>query len=97
MWHATTCNGLRRDFRAVNLDSPCACGISIKGHCLNTKAIWSSTELTEVEGQPGIYSAHQDTPTVGWTAFFVDVQYGLMAQQPGVVEQRLTNASRVLS
>lgn len=58
MWHATTCNGMRRDFRAVNLDSPCACGFSVKGHCLNAKAIWHSEVLEEVEGKTGIYVAH---------------------------------------
>jgi len=73
MWHATTCNGDRRDFRAVNLDSPCTCGVDVKGHCLNLKATWSKTTLTEVDGQPGIYIAHQDHPAVGWTAFFIDV------------------------
>jgi PhoPQ-activated pathogenicity-related protein len=91
MWHATTCNADRRDFRAVNLDQPCACGVSVKGHCLNLKATWSKTVLTEVEGQPGIFVAHQDAPAVGWTAFFIDVQYGLLANKPNV------EASRFLS
>jgi PhoPQ-activated pathogenicity-related protein len=27
MWHATTCNGERRDFRLVNIDNPCTCGV----------------------------------------------------------------------
>lgn len=92
MWHATTCNGDRRDFRAVNLDSPCSCGIAVKGHCVNTKAIWHKTKLTEAAGQPGIYVAHQDAPTVGWTAFFVDIEFGIPKKSmegKGVVESKL--------
>jgi hypothetical protein len=62
MWHATTCNGERRDFRVVNLDNPCTCGIGheVKGeyYCLNTKALWHKTELTEEPSRPGIYIAH---------------------------------------
>lgn len=76
MWHATTCNGDRRDFRALSLDSPCTCGVPVKGHCLNLKALWYKTVLTEEPERPGIFIASQPTPKVGWTAFFIDVTYG---------------------
>ena len=33
MWHATTCNSERRDFRLINLDDPCTCGVKILGQC----------------------------------------------------------------
>lgn len=76
MWHSTTCNGVRRDFRALNDDDPCTCGFTIKGKCLNVKIRWSKTKLEEDPDRPGIYVARQDTPATGWTAFFVDLQYG---------------------
>lgn len=41
MWWATTCNGERRDWRLLNIDSPCTCGVEVKGHCLNLKVFWS--------------------------------------------------------
>lgn len=76
MWAATTCNDKRRDFRLVNIDDPCTCGVKVKGkYCVNLKIFWHKTELHEEKDRPGIYIASQDTPAVGWTAFFVDVQY----------------------
>lgn len=76
MWHATTCNGKRRDFRIVNLDNPCTCGVRAKGVCANLKVFWFPKKLTEEPGRPGIYVASRPAPKEGWTAFFVDVQYG---------------------
>jgi len=57
MWHATTCNGERRDFRLINLDKPCECGVDVKGHCLNLKVSWSKTKLEEHRDRKGIYVA----------------------------------------
>jgi hypothetical protein len=76
MWWATTCNGERRDWRLVNIDSPCTCGIGAKGYCADLKVLWSHTELQEDPNRPGIYVAHQELPEVGWKAFFVDITYG---------------------
>merc|ERR1719379_1659497 len=45
MWHATTCNSKRRDFRLLNLDDPCTCGIKAKGMCVNLKVFWSKIRL----------------------------------------------------
>ena len=64
----------------------------MKEHCVNTKAIWHKTKLTEAAGQPGIYVAHQDAPAVGWTAFFVDIEFGIPKKSmegKGVVESKL--------
>ena len=94
MWHATTCNAARRDFRLINLDSPCTCGIDVKGKCLNLKISWAKTKLEEQTDRPGIYVASQDEPAVGWTAFFVDVNYN--SKRPSLVETKLWQGERFL-
>ena len=51
IWHATSCHDHRRDFRLVNKDSPCECGVEvdipgvISGGCLNTRVVWTPTLL----------------------------------------------------
>lgn len=78
MWHSTTCNNKRRDFRIINLDDPCKCGISQSGMCLNAEVLWSEKKLQETSPGSLTYVAHRDVPKDGkWTAFFVDVQFKL--------------------
>ena len=52
VWSAKTCGSespskYRRDFRLLNLDSPCACGVTLEdGSCLNREASrWTSVEI----------------------------------------------------
>jgi hypothetical protein len=83
MWFAKTCNldnldtGLpqRRDFRLMNLDNPCNCGIDSDGTCINLKAFkWSKKELSPQED--GSYIAHMDVDLDGkYTAFFIDFTF----------------------
>lgn len=77
MWHSTTCNGERRDFRLINADNPCKCGISVKGDCVNLQVLWSKTELQPETTNTGVftYKAHQDVVEDRWVAFFVDLVY----------------------
>eukprot|EP00388_Colpodella_angusta_P032920 GDKK01028144.1.p2 GENE.GDKK01028144.1~~GDKK01028144.1.p2 ORF type:complete len:282 (+),score=72.37 GDKK01028144.1:25-846(+) len=84
MWYASSCgqndwdNGTkRRDFRIMHMDSPCTCGPSLQGYCVNLKTFWKKKELEvkEVRGKR-TYTAHVDTPTDGtYTAFFIDIKY----------------------
>ena len=39
LWHASTCNDKRRDFRLLNLDDPCTCGMEVMDLCLNVRII----------------------------------------------------------
>eukprot|EP00505_MAST-04D_sp_SCG-Rhode-Island_P004153 Stramenopile-MAST_4_protein_4153 len=74
MWHATSCNNKRRDFRLFNLDDPCTCGIKAKGMCLNLKIFWTSVRLEEIA--PLTYVAHMPPPSDGrWTAFFINAEF----------------------
>lgn len=74
VWQATTCNTLRRDFRLVNADNPCHCGIAQSGLCVNLKVLWTAQPLAATS--PLLYKALLDTPTDGrWKAFFIDVQF----------------------
>jgi len=76
MWHATTCNDLRRDFRIVNLDSPCRCGIPVDGMCGNLRVVWTPQELQETHPGSLTWVAHRQPPPDGkWTAFFVDLKF----------------------
>ena len=47
LWHATTCTDDRRDFRMINLDSPCECGVAFADHCLNLGILWAAEDLEE--------------------------------------------------
>jgi PhoPQ-activated pathogenicity-related protein len=78
MWHATTCNNKRRDFRVINAVFPCECGFEVKDQniCANLGVFWTPQTLEENPKGSGIYTAHRDVPAEGkWTAFMVDVQY----------------------
>jgi len=78
MWHSTTCNDIRRDYRIVNLDDPCTCGIKVGEDdlCANLRVLWYPEELIETSPGSLTWIAHQDPPSDGrWTAFFVDLQF----------------------
>ena len=74
VWHATTCNTERRDFRLVNIDDPCTCGVAQDGSCLNLQVLWTHETLNVTKD--GKYSAHMDPPEDGtWGAFLIDVKF----------------------
>jgi hypothetical protein len=82
MWHATTCNKHRRDFRIVNLDDPCTCGIKLpdisgfEGLCSNLFVFWTPEALNETAPGSLTWIAHREPPLFDrWTAFFVDLQF----------------------
>lgn len=86
MWHATTCDSKRRDFRIVNkytnVNESCApCGQQVAGlpfgaTCTNLKILWSKTVLSEDAPNTGRYIARRTAETDGrWTAFFIDVTF----------------------
>eukprot|EP00616_Rhizochromulina_sp_CCMP1243_P000825 CAMPEP_0118974190 /NCGR_PEP_ID=MMETSP1173-20130426/11118_1 /TAXON_ID=1034831 /ORGANISM="Rhizochromulina marina cf, Strain CCMP1243" /LENGTH=520 /DNA_ID=CAMNT_0006923899 /DNA_START=41 /DNA_END=1603 /DNA_ORIENTATION=+ len=73
-WSATTCNDQRRDFRLVNIDDPCTCGIGADGSCLNLKVLWSKEEITASED--GTYRGSMAVPSDGlWGGFLLDLQF----------------------
>ena len=47
LWHATTCDHHRRDFRLINIDTPCECGVAYGDHCINLQVLWSPQQLDE--------------------------------------------------
>jgi len=76
LWRATTCNDARRDFRLVNNDDPCDCGLAVMDYCINLSILWSSLQLEETSPGSLTWVAHQDPPSDGrWRAFFVDLQF----------------------
>jgi len=78
VWHASTCNTQRRDFRLLNLDSPCQCGLAVPGEdlCLNTRVLYRAETLQETQPGSLTWLAHKRPPIDDrWMIFFVDVQY----------------------
>lgn len=78
MWHSTTCNEERRDYRILNLDDPCPCGFKVENGtlCSNLGVLWFPKKLTETPPGSLTWVAHMDNRTDnGWTAFFVDLQF----------------------
>mmetsp|Transcript_40240 Transcript_40240/g.106558 ORF Transcript_40240/g.106558 Transcript_40240/m.106558 type:complete len:565 (-) Transcript_40240:156-1850(-) len=80
LWHATTCNNERRDFRIVNqagwgAEGKCTpCGFGAQGVCTNLKVFWSKETLQEKTPGSGVYVGAKSPPSGGrWAAFFVDV------------------------
>ena len=51
VWHASTCNTERRDWRIVNLDDPCTCGFVVPSEdlCANLAVLWGRESLQETE------------------------------------------------
>jgi PhoPQ-activated pathogenicity-related protein len=80
VWWAYSCGNnpdgkKRRDFRIINLDDPCKCGIRAQGKCMDLKSFWSHKKLDEetVAGQK-TFRAKMDAPDDGrWVAFFIDI------------------------
>ena len=50
VYHASTCNGKRRDFRFLNAEQPCECGAAVPGEdlCINRFIFFDAEELTEM-------------------------------------------------
>ena len=56
MWHTTTCNEIRRDYRFLNLDDPCTCGVKLPGDlCANLQVFSFPEEMSEINpgSKPG--------------------------------------------
>jgi PhoPQ-activated pathogenicity-related protein len=80
VWHATTCNTARRDFRLINIDDPCTCGIAQSGVCVNLKVLWAAEKLEP--SAPLTYTHVREPPADGrWVAFFIDVQFNSTAAE----------------
>jgi len=81
LWKAKTCTTERRDFRLINMDDPCTCGLHVEGlplgaSCINLAVLWTATELEETYPGSKTWLAHVDPDPMGhWTAFFVDLQF----------------------
>jgi len=82
-WAANSCGinnnttDIRRDWRAFHLDAPCTCGVGYDGNCINFKALWQKTTLTEGKDNIGrrTYNFHVDAPATGYVAYFIEVRY----------------------
>lgn len=85
MWYAHTCNTDRRDFRILNIDNPCTCGIGAEGYCANLKVLWQKQELTEVA--PHTYTASYSVDDGRWAAFLIDLTFAKSFISPATLYQ----------
>ncbi|ETO36321.1 hypothetical protein RFI_00742 [Reticulomyxa filosa] len=81
-FHGLSCTGLpaRRDFRVINLDDPCLCGVKVDTgeYCGNAESLFFATELTAVsnDGRQIVFVAEPpEVPKDHWMAFFIAIQY----------------------
>ena len=80
LWHASTCDTARRDWRIVNLDQPCPCnfGLEIPAEdlCPNLAVLWASDPLEETEPGSLTWVAHKRPPIDGrYLAFYVSLSF----------------------
>ena len=80
LWHATTCDNQRRDWRIANLDDPCPCnfGLELPGEdlCPNLAVLWASDPLEETEPGSLTWLAHRRPPIDGrYLAFYVSLSF----------------------
>ena len=103
VWYAHTCNAsdtVRRDFRMINADTVCECGVEASGSCAVARAVsWKPMDLEPTQGGK-VYVAHMDPPAEGtntWVGFFIDFHFrngpdrragnlGWPIDQPGTLE-----------
>jgi len=86
VWHGSTCNNKRRDFRFLNKDNPCECGTWIASEelCINQNIFFGAEKLHETESGSRKWVAHKRPPIDGrWMALFVDVQYNTTSAERG--------------
>ena len=86
-------NTQRKDFRVINVDSPCKCGLAYDGNCMNLRSFWTKETLQPtqsvvsdpVSGQSSaVYSAHYDPPGDGrYVAYFIEVTYKKLTKSWG--------------
>eukprot|EP01084_Bolivina_argentea_P107982 193007_1 len=84
IWYSESCrecNG-RRDFRALNLDSPCPSGNVIDGKCYNENSIWLDEEIQYRHRKDGKYSwsytLYGPSKFGGaYRAFFMDFKFNI--------------------
>ncbi|XP_064606085.1 autocrine proliferation repressor protein A-like [Liolophura sinensis] len=67
VYHATTLDGIRRDFRLAIGDP------NSKGGYIIHPVLWAKAEASNPE--PGVYVASFDNPLDGWTGFYIQVTY----------------------
>lgn len=68
----------RRDFRLLNIDDPCLCGVAYEGNCINLEVLnWKTEVVSPTAEDKNVYVVDHPMPSENgtWAAFFVDVTY----------------------
>eukprot|EP00817_Percolomonadidae_sp_ATCC50343_P000466 CAMPEP_0117426118 /NCGR_PEP_ID=MMETSP0758-20121206/6284_1 /TAXON_ID=63605 /ORGANISM="Percolomonas cosmopolitus, Strain AE-1 (ATCC 50343)" /LENGTH=558 /DNA_ID=CAMNT_0005211071 /DNA_START=153 /DNA_END=1829 /DNA_ORIENTATION=+ len=73
IWHSTTCQDKRVDFRLISGYKPCP-WFEVKGLCAQP-AIWFRTTKGLTQVDETTWTATQNLPLRGWKGFFVQLQY----------------------
>ena len=88
VWYGRSCSDKRRDFRLINLDNPCLCGLQVDDgeYCGNLESVFVDYELlpTSIDSTTAVYNANpQGYPDDHWDGFFVAIRIKLFdAEHP---------------
>eukprot|EP01084_Bolivina_argentea_P145193 254544_1 len=78
VWHGRSCWNDRRDFRLVNLDSPCRCGVGGNGgYCINLESVFLPYGISAVsmDSETAVYEAGPSKdPTLHWSGHMISIR-----------------------
>ena len=76
-WHGRSCWNDRRDFRLINLDNPCHCGVYSGGYCINLESVFVPEEIKPISmnGASAVYQvAPFKDPSTHWSGFMISIR-----------------------
>jgi len=79
VWHGRSCGTKRRDFRLINIDDPCLCGVEVSNgeYCTNIVSVFENYILqpNSMDSTSAMYMAGpSDYPNNHWTGFFISLR-----------------------
>lgn len=82
LWHGRSCGEKRRDFRILNLDDPCYCGVTVSNGdmCAALEAFWFREDISPnfTNDSYAKFIAHPpEMPENHWTAFLIGLEVQL--------------------
>jgi PhoPQ-activated pathogenicity-related protein len=75
LWYAKTCDDQKKDFRILNLNSPCNCGFEYENYCTNLKTLYKKEDISNKNISINKWSYSIDNVEKGWINFFIELEY----------------------
>eukprot|EP01084_Bolivina_argentea_P007444 13970_1 len=77
VWHGRSCSTHMRDFRLINLDHPCRCGVPGGGYCINLESVFEPYKIKpiSIDSTSVVYEAGPSSvPDNHWSGFMVAIR-----------------------